>query len=30
VDDGRKILERLQPLDANRAGELAEAISKGK
>lgn len=30
VDDARKILERLKPLDAARAGELAEAISKGK
>jgi tetratricopeptide (TPR) repeat protein len=30
VDDARKILERLKPLDAGRAGELAEAIAKGK
>ena len=30
VDDARKVLERLKPLDAARAGELAEAISKGK
>ena len=30
VDDARKALERLKPLDAARAGELAEAISKGK
>ena len=30
VDDARKILERLKPLDAARAGELAEAIAKGK
>ena len=30
VDDARKILERRKPLDAARAGELAEAISKGK
>jgi len=30
VDDARKILERLKSLDAARAGELAEAISKGK
>ena len=30
VDDARKILERLKPLDAGRAHELAEAIAKGK
>ena len=30
VDDARKILERLKPLDAARAGELAEVIAKGK
>jgi len=30
VDDARKILERLKPLDAGRAGELAEAIAKGQ
>jgi tetratricopeptide (TPR) repeat protein len=30
VDDARKILERLKTLDAGRAGELAEAIDKGK
>jgi tetratricopeptide (TPR) repeat protein len=30
VDDARKILERLKPLDAGRATELAEAIDKGK
>lgn len=30
VDDARKILERLKPLDAGRAMELAEAIDKGK
>jgi len=30
VDDARKILERLKPLDAGRASELAEAIDKGK
>lgn len=30
VDDARKILERLRPLDAARAGELAEAIAKGR
>ena len=30
VDDARKILERLKPLDAGRAGELAEVIAKGK
>ena len=30
VDDARKILERLKPLDAARAGELSEAIAKGR
>ena len=30
VDDARKILERLKPLDAGRAQELAEVIAKGK
>lgn len=30
ADDARKILERLKPLDAGRAGELAEAIAKGR
>lgn len=30
LDDARKLLERLKPLDAARAGELAEAIAKGK
>ncbi len=30
VDDARQILERLKPLDAGRAGELAEVIAKGK
>ncbi len=30
ADDARKLLERLKPLDAARAGELAEAISKGR
>jgi tetratricopeptide (TPR) repeat protein len=30
VDDARKMLERLKPLDAARAGELAAAISKGQ
>jgi tetratricopeptide (TPR) repeat protein len=30
MDDARKILDRLKPLDAARAGELAEAIAKGK
>ena len=30
MDDARKILERLKPLDAGRAGELAEVIAKGK
>jgi tetratricopeptide (TPR) repeat protein len=30
VDDARRLLERLKPLDAARAAELAEAIAKGK
>ncbi len=30
LDDARRILDRLKPLDAGRAGELAEAIAKGK
>lgn len=30
MDDARKVLDRLKPLDAARAGELAEAIAKGK
>ena len=30
MDDARKILERLKPLDAGRAGELAEVIAKAK
>jgi tetratricopeptide (TPR) repeat protein len=30
MDDARKTLERLKPLDAGRAGELQEAIAKGK
>jgi len=30
VDDARKILERLKPLDTARAAELAEAIAKGR
>lgn len=30
VDDARKLLDRLKPLDAARASELAEAIAKGK
>ena len=29
-DDARRILERLRPLDAHRAEELAEAIKTGK
>jgi tetratricopeptide (TPR) repeat protein len=30
MDDARRTLERLKPLDAGRAGELAEAIAKAK
>ena len=30
MDDARKTLERLKPLDAGRAGELAEVIAKAK
>lgn len=30
VEDARKVLERLKPLDAARASELSEAIDKGK
>ena len=30
MDDARKVLERLKPLDAARAAELSEAIDKGK
>jgi tetratricopeptide (TPR) repeat protein len=30
MDDARKTLDRLKPLDAGRAGELAEVIAKGK
>jgi len=30
VDDARKVLERLKPLDAARATELSEAIEKGR
>lgn len=30
LDDARRVLERLRPLDAGRAGELAEVIEKGK
>ena len=30
MDDARKILDRLKPLDAGRAAELSEAIEKGK
>src|SRR6185436_9091837 len=29
LDDARRVLDRLKPLDAGRAGELAEAIAKG-
>jgi len=30
LDDARRVLERLKPLDAGRARELAEAIQKGR
>jgi tetratricopeptide (TPR) repeat protein len=30
VDDARRVLERLRPLDAERARELDEVIAKGK
>ena len=30
LDDARRVLDRLKPLDAERAQELAEAIAKGK
>lgn len=30
LDDARRALDRLKPLDAERARELAEAIAKGK
>ena len=30
LDDARRVLERLRPLDAGRARELAEAIAQGK
>jgi tetratricopeptide (TPR) repeat protein len=30
LDDARRVLDRLKPLDAARASELAEAIGKGK
>jgi tetratricopeptide (TPR) repeat protein len=30
LDEARRVLERLKPLDAGRAKELAEAIAKGK
>ncbi len=30
LDDARHVLDRLKPLDAGRASELAEAIAKGK
>jgi hypothetical protein len=30
MDDARKVLERLKPLDAGRAAELSEVIEKGK
>ena len=29
LDDARRVLERLRPLDAGRAAELAEVIQKG-
>ena len=30
LDDARRILDRLKPLDAARAKELAEVIDKGR
>lgn len=30
IDDARRVLERLKPLDPKRAAELAEVIEKGK
>jgi len=30
LDDARRVLDRLKQLDAGRAGELAEAIAKGR
>jgi len=30
LDEARRVLERLKPLDATMARELAEAIAKGK
>ena len=30
LDDARRVLDRLRPLDASRARELAEEIAKGK
>jgi tetratricopeptide (TPR) repeat protein len=30
LDDARRVLDRLKPLDAERARELSEAIAKGK
>lgn len=30
LDDARRVLDRLRPLDAGRAQELAEAIAKGR
>ena len=30
LDDARRVLERLRPLDAGRARELAEAIAQAK
>src|SRR4029077_576811 len=30
LDDARRVLDRLRPLDTARAGELAEVIQKGK
>ena len=30
LDDARRVLERLRPLDGERAQELSEAIAKGK
>ena len=30
LDDARRVLDRLRPLDPGRAGELAEVIEKGR
>ncbi len=30
LDDARRVLDRLRPLDGERARELSEAIARGK